>query len=97
MASTKNVKEVQQFMGLCNYYRRFVRNFSEIACPLTKLTGKGVNFDWTEQYEQVFTTLKQSLLCWRIHDQKVYLYLIQMHPMLALAPHYPNFKMVKKE
>ena len=54
----KNVKEVQQFMGLCNYYRRFVRNFSEIACPLTKLTGKGVEFDWTEQCEQAFTTLK---------------------------------------
>ena len=36
----KNVKEVQRFLGLCNYYRRFVRNFAAIAKPLHALTKK---------------------------------------------------------
>ena len=45
----QNVTQVQQFLGLCNYYRRFVLRFSEIAGPLTKLTRKGVVFDWQKQ------------------------------------------------
>ena len=34
------VKQIQQFLGLCNYYRRFFYQFSEIAAPLTRLTEK---------------------------------------------------------
>ena len=37
----ESVNQVQQFLGLCNYYRRFVLRFSEIASPLTLLTRKG--------------------------------------------------------
>ena len=37
----KNAKEVKQFMGLCNYYRRFVKGYSEIAAPLFKLAEQG--------------------------------------------------------
>ena len=33
----KNVKSLQSFLGFCNYYRRFVQNFSEVVLPLTKL------------------------------------------------------------
>ena len=36
----KNAREVKQFMGLCNYYRRFVKGYSEIAAPLFKLLSK---------------------------------------------------------
>ena len=39
-----SVKEVQQFLGLASYYRRFVRNFAAIVKPLYKLTEKGCHF-----------------------------------------------------
>ena len=40
----KNVSEVQSFLGLAGYYRRFVEEFSKIASPLTQLTRKDVKF-----------------------------------------------------
>ncbi|CAG2246096.1 unnamed protein product [Mytilus edulis] len=58
----ENVKEVQQFLGLCNYYRRFILHFSEIASPLTQLTGKNVKFEWTKDCEAAFTQLKNALM-----------------------------------
>ena len=41
-----NVTHVQQFLGLCNYYRRFIVRFSEVAGPLTLLTKKDQPFIW---------------------------------------------------
>ena len=52
---------VQQFLGLCNYYRRFVPNFSAIASPLTELTSKTVAFQWTEAANLAFLALKTAL------------------------------------
>ena len=52
---------VQQFLGLCNYYRWFVPNFSAIASPLTELTSKSVMFRWTEAANLAFLTLKTAL------------------------------------
>lgn len=49
-----NVTEVQQFMGLANYYRKFIFKFSEIAQPLTSLTRKNVLFNWTENQQKSF-------------------------------------------
>ena len=44
----RNVKEVQQFLGFANYYRRFIKNFAEIAKPLHKLTERSAApFRWT--------------------------------------------------
>ena len=40
VASTKIVKDVQKFLGLVNYYRRFVKDFAKIARPLHKMTRK---------------------------------------------------------
>jgi len=44
----KNVTEIHSFLGLCNYYRRFIKNFAQIAKPLHKLTIKDVKYEWTE-------------------------------------------------
>ena len=52
---------VQQFLGLCNYYKRFVPNFSAIASSLTELTSK--MFRWTEAANLAFLTLKTALYC----------------------------------
>jgi hypothetical protein len=58
----KNLVNVQSFLGLCNYYRRFVRNFSTIAGLLTNLTRKDVAFEWTPAQEAAFTQLKEALM-----------------------------------
>ena len=50
----RNVTDVRSFLGLAGYYRRFVRGFSVIASPLTKLLGKGINFEWTNKCQNSF-------------------------------------------
>lgn len=48
-------------MGLCNYYRRFVKGFASFARPLTDLTRKGVIFRWTNECQSSFEKLKGFL------------------------------------
>ena len=55
------VKQIRSFLGLCSYYRRFVKNFSTIAKPLHRLTEKAVEFKWTKECEESFNTLKTAL------------------------------------
>ncbi|GJY97170.1 putative reverse transcriptase domain-containing protein [Tanacetum coccineum] len=53
--------EVRSFLGLSGYYRRFIENFSKIPKPLTILTQKSKTFDWVEEQELAFQTLKDKL------------------------------------
>nr|GFA44124.1 putative reverse transcriptase domain-containing protein [Tanacetum cinerariifolium] len=53
--------EVRQFLGLAGYYRRFIKEFSLIAKPLTKLTQKNKPFVWGNNEEEAFQTLKRKL------------------------------------
>ncbi|XP_028114975.1 uncharacterized protein LOC114312877 [Camellia sinensis] len=57
----KNVSEIRSFWGLAGYYLRFVKNFSSLASPLTRLTRKGVKFVWSETCENSFQELKFRL------------------------------------
>uniref|UniRef100_A0A2N9EHF1 Integrase catalytic domain-containing protein n=1 Tax=Fagus sylvatica TaxID=28930 RepID=A0A2N9EHF1_FAGSY len=57
-----NVTEIRSFLGLAGYYRRFVEGFSHLAMPLTRLTQKGVKFEWSEECEQSFQELKRRLV-----------------------------------
>ncbi|GJV06407.1 putative reverse transcriptase domain-containing protein [Tanacetum coccineum] len=52
--------EVRSFLGLAGYYRRFIENFSKIAKSLTILTQKCKTFDWGEEQELAFQTLKDK-------------------------------------
>jgi len=54
-----NVKQVRSFLGICNYYRRFVRNFAQVARPLTELLKKDSDFNWTAQCSHAFNELKK--------------------------------------
>ena len=58
----KSVKEVRQFLGLGSYYRRFIRNFAEIAHPLHLLTQKDAIFQWSPECQKAFQQLKDALV-----------------------------------
>jgi len=60
-STPKSLQEVQQFLGLANYYRCFIRNFAAIAKPLHQATEKKNHFKWTEQCAQAFNQLKDHL------------------------------------
>ena len=56
------VTEIRSFLGLAGYYRRFIEGFSKIAQPLTRLTHKGVKFEWSHDCECSFQELKNILV-----------------------------------
>ncbi|GJU20703.1 putative reverse transcriptase domain-containing protein [Tanacetum coccineum] len=60
-ASPKTPTEIRQFLGLAGYYRRFIEGFLKIAKSMTKLTQKGIKFDWGEKEENAFQLIKQKL------------------------------------
>ena len=55
----KYVKNVQKFLGLANYYYRFIEGFTSIARPLYDLVKKDQKWNWTEKQEEAFRELKE--------------------------------------
>src|SRR6266511_941893 len=55
-------KGVRSVLGLCGYYRKFVKGFSKIAKPLNELLKKGKQFEWTESQQKAFEELKEKLI-----------------------------------
>ena len=55
------MKELQYFLGLVNYYRRFIKNCSKIPKPLTEIT-KNVPFRWSENTQNAFEELKEKIV-----------------------------------
>ncbi len=51
-------KALQRFLGFANFYRRFIRNFGQVAAPLTALTSIKVPFTWSAQAQEAFDKLK---------------------------------------
>ena len=56
------VSEIRSFLGLAGYFGRFIKGFSKIALPLTRLTHKGVKFEWFDECEHSFKELKNKLV-----------------------------------
>jgi len=54
----KNVKDVRKFLGLANYYRRFIKNFARVARPMNVLTQKDKKWQWEEAQQKAFKELK---------------------------------------
>lgn len=56
-----NVKTTQGFLGLVSYYRKFIKNCAKICSPLINLTKRGVIFEWTDECQDAFEFLRDSL------------------------------------
>ena len=54
-------KNIKSFLGLAGYYRKFIRNFSDIISPISKLLRKGQEFIWNDEQQNSFETLKSKL------------------------------------
>lgn len=57
----KTVKAVEQFLGLANYFRKFIRGYGAVTAPLAKLKRKNAAFHWDENCQQAFDYVKQAL------------------------------------
>ncbi|KAJ3500604.1 hypothetical protein NLJ89_g9719 [Agrocybe chaxingu] len=58
----RNRKDVQQYLGFLNFYRRFIRNFSTKAAPLNRLTSASSSWSWSEREQSAFETLRTAIL-----------------------------------
>ena len=59
----RGVKDVQKFLGLAQYYSRFVHHYAAISSPLTNLLKKGQEWRWGDDERKAFDTLKDALCC----------------------------------
>ncbi|GJY65181.1 putative reverse transcriptase domain-containing protein [Tanacetum coccineum] len=59
--SPKTPSEIRQFLGLVDYYQRFIEGFLKIARSMTKLTQSKVKFEWGDKQEAAFHLLKEKL------------------------------------
>jgi hypothetical protein len=56
----RKMKDIQSFLGFCNFYRRFIYGYSGITVPLTCLTCTGKRWDWTPACQAAFDNLKST-------------------------------------
>lgn len=57
-----NIKGIQSFLGFANFYRRFIKNYSQLAAPLFNLTKKNTRFIWSQECNIAFETLKNAFI-----------------------------------
>ena len=58
--SPKNITELRGFIGICTYYRKFVKGFYKLTSPITDLTKKDA-FKWNEEAEKAFKKMKEVM------------------------------------
>jgi hypothetical protein len=58
----KSVHQVRSFLGLAEYYRRFILNFSKISKPITELLKNGTKYVWSKECDEALQTLKKLLM-----------------------------------
>jgi len=67
-STSTNLTQMQFFVDFCNFYRRFIKNFSKIVCSLIQLTQKKMIFEWDQACQTIFDHMKKrmtevSILC----------------------------------
>ncbi|XP_011874398.1 PREDICTED: uncharacterized protein K02A2.6-like, partial [Vollenhovia emeryi] len=74
MPRPQNIPDVRAFIGMINYYSRFIRNLSSILQPLNKILHKGTHFIWGDEQEKAFKKAKEAFMSNQVlahFDQKV--------------------------
>ena len=61
MPPSQNLKKIKQFLGLIGYSGNFVPRLVDIARPLTNVTKKDIEFEWTEKCQESFNWLKKTV------------------------------------
>lgn len=77
MPRPRNVHEIRVFIGIINYYNKFIRNLSGIPSPLNQLLHKNEKFVWTEKQKKAFNKAKRAFMSNQI--------LVQFNPKLPLV------------
>ncbi len=79
MLPPTNVKQVHQFLGICNYYRKFILDFAKISQQIAELVKKELPFNWSVDCDAAVLKLKSMLLRFPIlrqpdHSKPFYIY-----------------------
>jgi hypothetical protein len=79
MLPPRNVKQVHQFLGICNFYRKFIANFAKNSQPIIELVRKEIPFRLSSACNDAFVQLKSLLLEFPIlrqpdHSKPFYIY-----------------------
>jgi len=61
LTEPRDKREVRQFLGFCNFYRRFIPGFAKVAKPLTELTRKK-EWKWKDEEKDAFNKLKNKMI-----------------------------------
>ncbi|GFU20887.1 retrovirus-related Pol polyprotein from transposon 297 [Trichonephila clavipes] len=61
-STPKNIHDIRSFLGLCSYFRRFIKGFCYLAEPLQSLLKSGVEFHWGPEEVEAFNSLRKHLL-----------------------------------
>lgn len=69
LKTPKSKEEVQQFMGIVNYYRKFINNCADKSEELLKFLRKNIEFKWTEKEQTAFENLKTELISQKVLRQ----------------------------
>ena len=56
-----DLHELRRFLGLCNYFRKFIKGYSSVAAPLTALTASDTGWHWNPEHQASFELLKELL------------------------------------
>jgi hypothetical protein len=80
------LKQVQSFLGTCNFWQKFIHGFSSITCLLHDLAKKDILFEWTEECQQAFDALKHAITTAPVLKPCKRTSLIWLKPMLWAWP-----------
>jgi hypothetical protein len=77
MPNPTDIHTLKSFIGLCNYYKIYVQDFSTISYPFYALLKKDVAWTWSEEAQEAFNTLKEKLsefsILWKPNFNKVFI------------------------